>query len=182
MSLLALAMFSLMTLPASAILGADLTISSPASPNPVAVGDQLTHTIIVENEGTEDSTNVTVTDVLASNLDLDDAVPTIGVCEGDTVVVCTLGTMTPGQSETIQLTVTPSSSGSVVNTAVVSGENEADVTDNAATTTVEAVETAGDGGGGGACTITGTAGRESCAAPPGRTSSAVSAATTSCSA
>lgn len=158
-SLLALAVLSLLAVPASAVLGADLTISSSASPDPVAVGEQLTYTITVQNEGTEDSTSVTVTDVLASNLNLDDAAPTIGVCEGQTVVVCMLGTMTPGQNETIQLTVTPSSSGSVVNTAVVSGENEADVTDNASTTTGEAVETAGGGGGGG-CTITGTAGRD----------------------
>lgn len=66
-SLLTLAVLSLLAVPASAVLGADLTISSSASPDPVAVGEQLTYTITVQNEGTEDSTSVTVTDVLASN-------------------------------------------------------------------------------------------------------------------
>jgi uncharacterized repeat protein (TIGR01451 family) len=158
-ALSAMAMVLLVAVPAGAILGADLTIASSASPNPVEAGERLTYTITVNNEGTEDSTNVTVTDVLASQLELEDAVPTVGICEGDTVVVCTLGTMTPGQSETIVLTVRPSSTGSVVNTAVVEGENEADTTDNASTTTVEVVEPSG-GGAGGDCTITGTSGRD----------------------
>jgi len=50
-------------------------------------------------------------------------------------------------------------SGSVVNTAVVTAQNEADTLDNASTTTVEVVEPSGGGGPDG-CTITGTSGRD----------------------
>ena len=70
-ALLAAVTLSLSTLPAGAVLGADLTITSSASPNPVAAGERLTYTITVSNDGTEDSTNVVVTDMLASNLDLE---------------------------------------------------------------------------------------------------------------
>lgn len=166
-SLLALATLVLAAMPASAILGADMTIASSTSSNPVEVGEVLVYTIDVENEGTEDATSVQVTDVLASNLDLDTAVPTIGACSGETVVVCSLGTMTPGQSESIEIRVTPTDTGSVVNTAVVTAQNEADTLDNASTTTVEVVERSGSDGGTG-CTLTGTSGRDVLRGTPDR--------------
>lgn len=167
-SLVAIAMLVLAAVPAGAILAADMTIASSTSSNPVEVGEQLVYTIDVENEGIEDATSVTVTDVLASNLDLDTAVPTVGACSGETVVVCSLGTMTPGQDASIEIRVTPTAAGSVVNTAVVAAENEADVLDNASTTTVEVVEASGGPGGGAGCTITGTSGRDVLRGTPDR--------------
>jgi uncharacterized repeat protein (TIGR01451 family) len=160
MSLLVLSVLSLVASPATAVMGADMTISSSASPNPVEVGDRLTFRIRVVNEGIEDASSVTVTDVIASNLDLDEAVPSVGTCTGDTVVTCSLGTMVPGQSERIRIRLTPTRAGTVENTAVVSAENEADTLDNSSTTTVEVVERSGGGGGGASCTITGTRGRD----------------------
>jgi uncharacterized repeat protein (TIGR01451 family) len=165
-SLVALATLVLAAIPAGAILGADMTIESSPSSNPVEVGEVLVYTIDVENEGTEDATSVQVTDVLASNLDLDTAVPTVGACSGETVVVCSLGTMTPGQNESIEIRVTPTDTGSVVNTAAVTAENEADTLDNASTTTVEVVERSGGGGAG--CTVTGTSGRDVLRGTPDR--------------
>jgi uncharacterized repeat protein (TIGR01451 family) len=142
MSLLVLSVLSLVASPATAVMGADMTISSSASPNPVEVGDRLTFRIRVVNEGIEDASSVTVTDVIASNLDLDDAVPSVGTCTGETVVTCSLGTMVPGQSERIRIRLTPTRAGTVENTAVVSAENEADTLDNSSTNAPVAVAVA----------------------------------------
>lgn len=130
--------------PATALVGADVSIDASASPNPVEVGEELTLTLDVSNDGTGDALGVTVTDVLAGSLQLDDAIPTVGSCSGTTTVVCALGTMTPGQSATITLHLTPPMAGQLVNIATVAALLDTDPTDNAAATTIDVVD-GGDG-------------------------------------
>jgi uncharacterized repeat protein (TIGR01451 family) len=128
---------------ATALVGADVSIQAAASPNPFEVGEQLTITLDVSNEGTGNAVGVTVTDVLAGSLQLDDATPTVGSCSGTTTVVCTLGTMTPGQSATITLQLTPTTAGPLVNVATAAALLDTDPTDNVAAIPIEVV-----GGGG----------------------------------
>ena len=44
----------------------DLAVAKSDSPDPVAVGDQLTYTLTVNNTGAGDATGVTLTDTLPS--------------------------------------------------------------------------------------------------------------------
>lgn len=130
--------------PASALLGADVSIDASASPNPVEVGEELILTLDVSNEGAGNAQGVTVTDVLAGSLQLEDAATNLGSCSGTTTVVCTLGTMTPGQSATITLHLTPTTAGPLVNVATAVALLDTDPTDNVAATPIDVIE----GGGG----------------------------------
>jgi Ca2+-binding RTX toxin-like protein len=101
-----------------------------------------------------------VVDVLATAVDLASVSTTVGTCSGSTTLVCQLGTMAPGESATITISVTPTTAGTVANVATVSANLDADLTDNASLTQVTIVPATGGGGGGGGgsrgCTISGT--------------------------
>ncbi len=105
----------------------DLAITKTASPESVVVGQTLTYTITVNNQGTTSATGVTVTDVLpASVTPLSEAVTPNGTCSrsGQTVT-CTVATLSPGATSVITLQVVPNETGSIFNTAIVTS-NEAD--------------------------------------------------------
>lgn len=134
--------------PARALLGADVSIQAAASPDPVEVGQDLTITLTVRNDGGVDANGVVVTDVLVASLTLSSAVPSLGSCSGSTTITCAIGTMSPGQVVTITMHVTPTVEGAVVNAAAVTALLDLDLTDNAALTTINVVAQGGGGGGG----------------------------------
>jgi uncharacterized repeat protein (TIGR01451 family) len=167
--LLALGLAGLVLLPAvpaGAEVGADAAISASAAPSPVEVGKTLVYSISVTNQGIGAADDTTVVDVLATAVDLASVSTTVGSCSGSTTLVCQLGSMAPGETATITISVTPNTSGTIVNTATVSANLDADPTDNASITQVTvdpATPGDGDGGGGGGggggargCTISGT--------------------------
>ncbi len=118
---------------------ADLSITKTASPEPVMVGQDLTYTIVVANDGPQDATGVTVVDTLP------EGVTFVSASEGctppaDGTVTCTVGDLASGNVATITIVVTPDVEGTITNTAVVSGnENDPDPANNTASavTTVE---------------------------------------------
>jgi uncharacterized repeat protein (TIGR01451 family) len=116
---------------------ADLSITKTGSPNPAMVGNNLTYTLTVANDGPAIATGVTVIDALP-NVDFLSASPGCNPSGG--TVTCDLGTVSSGQSRTVTITVRPQTSGVIVNSATVSG-NESDpvASNNTATlsTTVE---------------------------------------------
>ncbi|UOQ90603.1 hypothetical protein MUN74_06745 [Agromyces endophyticus] len=131
---------------------ADLSITKSDSPDPVIAGDPLTYTITVHNAGPSTATDVEITDELPDGTSFVEGVDGNGatVCAlvqpGD--VVCDLGTMAPGATVTVYLTVDTSPSlpadAVLVNTATVgSATPDPDPSDNTANEST-AVDTAAD--------------------------------------
>ncbi|WP_437399299.1 gliding motility-associated C-terminal domain-containing protein [Flagellimonas lutimaris] len=90
------------------------------------VGQEITFTIIVQNDGPSDATNIVVTDVLASGYQLINASPSIGTYNannGSWVV----GNLANGDSETLDVTVVVLPTGNYTNTAELSNVAEEDV-------------------------------------------------------
>jgi uncharacterized repeat protein (TIGR01451 family) len=104
---------------------ADLAISKSGSPDPVTVGNPLTYTITVTNNGPSTATGVTTSDTLPVGLTLVSATASQGSCSGTATIICNLGVLSKGASATITIVVTPTQAGGISNTASVTA-NEAD--------------------------------------------------------
>ncbi|GAA1056851.1 hypothetical protein GCM10017608_11330 [Agromyces luteolus] len=131
---------------------ADLSITKTDSPDPVLAGDDLTYTITVANGGPSTATDVVVTDELPDGTTFVEGVDGNGTTVCTLVqagtVVCDLGTMAPGETRTVYLTVTvdPSLDPDAVleNTATVeSATPDPDGSDNTANQSTN-VDTAAD--------------------------------------
>jgi uncharacterized repeat protein (TIGR01451 family) len=111
------------TAPITITATADLGITKTASPDPAFVGDAITYTLVVTNNGPDTSSGGTVTDTLPGNVSYasDDG----GCTHVAGTVTCPTGTLTAGASQTIHVVVTATSPGPATNTACVRG-NEAD--------------------------------------------------------
>ncbi|MDX6385309.1 MAG: hypothetical protein QOK48_2882, partial [Blastocatellia bacterium] len=111
-------------------LGADLYIEKTDSPDPVAIGNQLTYTITVFSNGPADAHTVQVTDTLPPGVTWVSSTPSQGSCSGTSTVTCDLGTVSYGQTPTIQIVVTaPGTAGSITNSANVTSPDDT-VTEN----------------------------------------------------
>jgi len=122
---------------------ADIGVVKTAAPNPVTPGTVLTYTIAVTNGRPDSAANVTLTDVIPSEL-LD---PTFSVDGGPFQTwpgILNLGTFADGDSATVTIrgTVSPAASGSVSNTAVVSSDAADRNPDNNTSTVVVPVAAA----------------------------------------
>ena len=102
---------------------ADLAITKLDSPDPVHVGQNLTYTITVTNNGPDRAQGVSVTDQLPKNAGYGSSSTTQGSCSlkpSKTVVTCSIGTMASGATVTVTVSVKPTSKGTITNTASVS--------------------------------------------------------------
>ncbi|MBN2389731.1 MAG: CIA30 family protein [Anaerolineae bacterium] len=121
---------------------ADLSVTLTDTPDPVAVDEALTYTIIVTNDGPISATQVMVTDTLPITVSFSSATASQGTCEAPAGqnVVCNLGSMDKGDIITITLLVTPTAAGTLTNVVnVAAQEYDPDPTNNTAniTTTAE---------------------------------------------
>jgi uncharacterized repeat protein (TIGR01451 family) len=124
-----------------------LTVTKSASPNPVNVGANLTYTITVANSnpGGVASPTTVLTDVLPAGANFVSASPSQGTCSiASGTVTCQLGTLNSGAAAaTITIVVTPTSAGTLSNTASATGSPRGDGTfefagtSNTVTTTVQ---------------------------------------------
>ncbi|TVS19551.1 MAG: DUF11 domain-containing protein, partial [Planctomycetaceae bacterium] len=123
----------------------DLAITKIGAPSSVTVGDQLTYTLNITNQGPSDATEVQVQDLLPPQVEFQSA--TAGqatVSHEDQVVTVNLGSLAVGDSQTITLVtrVTSHVAGEITNRATVSGaEPELNLENNMATwvTAVDAI-------------------------------------------
>lgn len=110
--------------------GIELSITKVDSPDPVAPGDDLTYTLKVTNgvTGAAVATGVFVTDTFSSSVTFKSAVPSQGTVDPvmEANVVWNVGTLSSGQSETleIQVTVDPATPDGTIltNNAVIEGD------------------------------------------------------------
>ena len=113
---------------------ADLSIDKTA-PSPAQTGNQLTFTLVVDNDGPSDANGVTVTDQLPNGIGYVSANPSQGSCgESAGLVTCNLGTIAGGASAQISIITTVDNQlagDTITNSAAVDGnESDPDLSNN----------------------------------------------------
>lgn len=100
----------------------DLSVEKTASAATVAAGGTLTYTLTVGNAGPSDAAGVTVTDSLAPGVTLQSAP---GCTSSGSTVTCSPGDLAAGAGTTftLQVGVDPSTSGTITNTASITGDD-----------------------------------------------------------
>jgi uncharacterized repeat protein (TIGR01451 family)/CSLREA domain-containing protein len=128
-------------------LSADLAIAIGDSPDPVDVGNDVTYTVTVTNNGPGPASQVVVSTTLPAGLDFvsADAGGTDCAASGG-VVDCEVGDIAAGDSVEIRIVATAAQSGELTVEATVTAADGA-TADNTVTETTT-VNTAGGGGGG----------------------------------
>jgi uncharacterized repeat protein (TIGR01451 family) len=89
----------------SGATAADLSLTKSATPESVTVGENVTYTITVTNNGPGAADGVTVTDALPAGATLVSANASQGSCSGTTTVSCSLGSLASGASATVTIVV-----------------------------------------------------------------------------
>lgn len=157
----------------------DLAITKTGSPANPLVGEQLTYSLSVTNNGPDPATGVAVTDPLPAGLSFVSATASQGSCVNQAgTVTCNLGSLADDATATATIRVTPQTAGSVSNSASVAGAQidpiAANNTDGETTQVDPRPAQAQTGDGSGAtcarakATITGTAGPDRLTGTNGR--------------
>ena len=109
--------------------GGDLSVTKTASINPAHVGQPLTYTIVVRNDGPYAAVGVTLTDDLPKNAGYGTPTTTQGTCTikpAKRLVTCNLGNIASGASVTVTIVIKPTSKGTITNTVSVSASSPPD--------------------------------------------------------
>jgi uncharacterized repeat protein (TIGR01451 family) len=102
------------------VLAPDLALGMVGSPSTLPVGQPVTYTLSVTNLGPVPAAAVGVSNLLPSSLVLTGVTVSQGsYSTAQNVILCSLGSLTNGQTATVNITATPQSTGKVTNTAVV---------------------------------------------------------------
>lgn len=127
------------TTPAPPARSIDLSIAKAVSPSPAALGSVVTWTLIVRNNGPDSATGVKVADPLPAGVTFVSVGAGQGTCTGGPVINCDLGTVASGAVVVILVRTTVTSTGSIVNTSTVVGnEAETATTNNTGSATLAA--------------------------------------------
>jgi len=103
-----------------------LRVTKRVDPTTSQVGDIVTFTIRVVNDGPADAVNVAVMDPLPEGTAFASATPSQGSCiESGGTVVCTLGTLAAGAEATVVIQAVVNAAGEFTNRASVSANNAA---------------------------------------------------------
>ena len=120
---------------------ADLILTKSDLPDPVLVGERLTYTLVITNQGPSSATDVTLTDTLTETLPPNatfiSAEPSQGSCAEELMTVtCNLGDLSNLADATVTITVVPeeAAGGTIIpNLArVEANESDSDNTNNSA--------------------------------------------------
>jgi uncharacterized repeat protein (TIGR01451 family)/CSLREA domain-containing protein len=134
----------------AAAASADLAITKADSPDPVGLGNNLTYTLTVKNNGLDAATAVQVTDTLPASVTFVSASSSQGTCSvsGAATVMCALGNLANGATATVTIVVKTTVAGSITNHATVSSSTSDPTPANDSADESTSVEPAGGGGGG----------------------------------
>jgi uncharacterized repeat protein (TIGR01451 family) len=134
---------------------ADLSVSKADSSDPVALGEPLTYTVTVLNQGPDGATGVTLTDEIPGNVTFVSTTPSQGSCsQAFGIVSCSLGALASGASATVSIVVEPNAVATITNRArAVANEEDLDPGDDLAVEQTSVVNAFG-------CTIIGTPGND----------------------
>jgi len=102
---------------------ADLGLTVADSPDPVTVGNNITYTMTVLNNGPDVATGVTLTTAVPVGTTFVSATPSAGSCLGTTSITCTLNTMDISASRVVTLVVTATSAGTKTVTATATTDS-----------------------------------------------------------
>jgi uncharacterized repeat protein (TIGR01451 family) len=101
---------------------ADLSVAQDGTPDQVTIGNDLTYSVTVTNNGSDSATEVVLTDTLPNGLTFVSATPTQGSCIFSApMVTCALDTLSNGSSIPITIVVTSTLTGSMKNILEVTG-------------------------------------------------------------
>jgi uncharacterized repeat protein (TIGR01451 family) len=118
-------------------LRADLSVSKTDSPDPAHVGQKLTYTVLVTNNGPDPATVVTLSDTLPKTAGFGSVTTTQGTCtRSKTGVKCSLGGLASGATATVTIVVKPTQKGTITNTvtaAAGSPTTDPNIANNTAT-------------------------------------------------
>jgi uncharacterized repeat protein (TIGR01451 family) len=117
---------------------ADLSVSKTVSDATPNVGDLITFTVTLSNQGPNDATNVQVTDLLPAGLTFVSATPSQGTYSSGSGV-WTVGTVSTSGPQTLILTATVVSPDALTNTGTISFADQVDP--NTANNSASATET-----------------------------------------
>jgi uncharacterized repeat protein (TIGR01451 family) len=104
------------------VLSANLSVSMTADRNPAPVEFNFNYKPVISNTGNAPAANVVLVDVLPSQVTFTSASSTQGSCTYATAtrtVTCNIGTIAPGSSVTVSITVKPREEGTLNDTANV---------------------------------------------------------------
>lgn len=94
------------------LLSADLQLSESAMPTTVAVGQPVQYTLTATNDGLNSASNVVVVDAVPENYQFVTSTPPSGIYDPTAhLVYFNLGTLSAGQSQTLNFTVVPTQVG-----------------------------------------------------------------------
>ncbi|HKQ40512.1 MAG TPA: immunoglobulin domain-containing protein, partial [Verrucomicrobiae bacterium] len=103
---------------------ADLAVSAIATPELLAVGNNVTVAVMVSNRGPATASAVVLTNPYGTNLSFSGATSSQGSCTNDSGILrCTLGEISPGGSAFVQISLTALAAGTVSNSVGVTSSS-----------------------------------------------------------
>lgn len=100
---------------------ADLSLAHMDLPDSVLMGQPLTFTLTLTNNGPVTATGVTVRDTLPLSVTFNSVTPSQGSCSGTGLLVCNLDALKSHATAVITFTVTPVDVGDIINVANAAG-------------------------------------------------------------
>ncbi len=126
------------------VTASEVQINMVTNPPSGQVGQKLTYTASVTSNGPNNATGIVVNNDVPLGATLDSYSTSQGLCFGTSAVICNIGTLAPGTSATVLISMIPKQAGTIMSTVTVEA-NEADsnLANNTATvmTTVSPVFT-----------------------------------------
>lgn len=123
----------------------DVSISGSSSIGSPIVNTPFTYTFTIKNVGSLNGTNVSFKDALPTSVSFQSVTSSQGSCSGGSMVTCSLGSLAAGAAATVQVTVVPTATGGLYNSASVSvTETENNTFNNTATVSSNVVAATAD--------------------------------------